>query len=119
MSEDGRDSASGMALRKEPDRSVVEAWGEIDLAVRQSATPLCQAAAERGLPVVIDAAGVTFIDSTGMSILVRLARDGEQRGYPVSVQNAPWMLQELLAITGVDRLLPIESTADADVEAGD
>lgn len=114
MTEDGRGGASGMALREEADRSVVEAWGEIDLAVRQSATPLCHAVAERGLPVVVDAGEVTFIDSTGMSILVRLARDGEQRGYPVSVRNAPWMLQELLAITGVDRLLPIESVKAED-----
>lgn len=114
MTQDARDGASGMALREEAELSLVEAWGEIDLAVRQSATPLCQAVAERGLPVVIDTADVTFIDSTGMSILVRLARDGEQRGYRVTVRNAPWMLQELLAITGVDRLLPIESVKTED-----
>lgn len=105
---DGRTDASGMTLREEPDHSVVEAWGEIDLAVRHGVGELCQTVADRGLPVVIDAGGVTFIDSTGMSILVRLARDGEARGYPVSVRNAPWMLQELLTITGVDRLLPLE-----------
>lgn len=108
MTDDGRTDTSGMELREEPDRSVVVAWGEIDLAVRQAVAPMCQTVAERGLPVVIDAERITFIDSTGMSILVRLARDGEQRGYPVTVRNAPWMLQELLAITGVDRLLPVE-----------
>ena len=101
------EDASGMALVTEPDRSVVRAWGEIDLAVRRGANEMCQAVAERGLPLVIDAQDVTFIDSTGMSILVRLARDAEAHGYPVSLQNAPWMLRELLNITGVDQLLPM------------
>lgn len=109
---------SGMTLRELPDRSVVEAWGEIDLAVRQAAGPMCQTVAERGLPVVIDASGVTFIDSTGMSILVRLARDAQSHDYPVELRHAPWMLKELLTITGVDRLLPItdtETDAESDV----
>lgn len=99
-----------MALLTEPDRSVVRAWGEIDLAVRRGVNELCQAVVQRGLPLVIDAQDVTFIDSTGMSILVRLARDAEANGYPVSLQNAPWMLRELLSITGVDQLLPVTDT---------
>ncbi|WP_024288928.1 STAS domain-containing protein [Cellulomonas sp. KRMCY2] len=108
---------SGMALQDEPGRTVVRVWGEIDLEVRRDSADLCQAVADRGLPVVIDARGVTFIDSTGMSILVRLARDGEAGGYPVTLHNAPWMLRELLSITGVDRLLPL--TDDEDVTPGE
>ncbi|KGM13915.1 anti-anti-sigma factor [Cellulomonas bogoriensis 69B4 = DSM 16987] len=104
-----------MTLREMPDQSVVEAWGEIDLAVRQSAGPMCQTVAERQLPLVIDAGGVTFIDSTGMSILVRLARDAQAHDYPVELRNAPWMLKELLTITGVDRLLPITDGDPEDV----
>lgn len=100
-------AASGMALREEPGRSFVELWGEVDLAVRQTAGPLCRTVKERGLPVVIDAAGVTFVDSAGMSVLVRLARDGEAGDYPVELRNAPWMLKELMTITGVDRILPL------------
>ena len=104
---DGRQS--GMRLDDEPDRSVVVVFGEIDLAVRQNAAPLCQAVAERALPVVIDAGDVSFVDSAGMSVLVRIARDAEAGGYPVVLENAPWMLKELLTITGVDRLLPFAS----------
>ena len=105
----GRDhdgQQSGMRLDDEPDRSVVVVFGEIDLAVRQNAAPLCQAVAERALPVVIDAGDVSFVDSAGMSVLVRIARDAEAGGYPVVLENAPWMLKELLTITGVDRRLP-------------
>ena len=103
---------SGIALHEEPDRSVVRVWGGVDLEVRRTAGELCQTAADRALPVVIDARDVTFMDSTGMSILVRLARDGEARGYPVTLENAPWLLRELLSITGVDKLLPVDGGDD-------
>lgn len=101
---DGR--TSGMTLREEPERSLVTVYGEIDLAVRQEAGALCQALSQRRLPVVLDATDVSFVDSAGMSVLVRIARDAEAGGYPVVLEHAPWMLKELLTITGVDRLLP-------------
>lgn len=107
---------SGIALHAEPERSVVRVWGEIDLEVRLAAGDLCQAVADRRLPVVIDAQQVSFMDSTGMSILVRLARDGATHGYPVAVHDAPWMLRELLSITGVDRLLTSVDTSDGHKE---
>jgi anti-anti-sigma factor len=107
---DGR--ASGMTLHEEPERSLVAVYGEIDLAVRQEAGALCQALVQRALPVVIDASDVTFVDSAGMSVLVRIARDAESGGYPVVLEHAPWMLKELLTITGVDRLLPFAQGED-------
>jgi anti-anti-sigma factor len=105
----GRDDGqvqSGLVLHEEPDQSLVTARGEIDLIVRQASGLLCQTVFERHLPLVVDASEVTFVDSAGMSVLVRLARDAEAGGYPVVLQNAPWMLKELLTVTGVDRLLP-------------
>jgi len=97
---------SGMTLHDEPDHSLVRVYGEIDLMVRQNASALCQAVAARGLPLVVDATDVTFVDSAGMSVLVRMARDAEAGGYSVVLRNAPWMLKELMTVTGVDRLLP-------------
>lgn len=117
LDQDRGERGSGMRLHEQEDRSLVEAWGEIDLAVRQAVGPLCQVVAERALPVVIDAREITFIDSTGMSILVRMARDAEAGGYPVELRNAPWMLRELLTITGVDQLLPLTEEPAADDEA--
>ena len=107
------DSSSGIALDEEVDRSLVRVWGEIDLEIRRTAGELCHVVAARGLPVDIDAKHVTFMDSTGMSVLVRLARDGETHGYPVTLHDAPWMLRELLSITGVDQLLTSVETAEA------
>ena len=97
---------SGMRLTEHDDHSLVTAFGEIDLAVRHGAQDLCLAVADRRAPLVIDAAEVTFVGSAGMSVFVRMARDAEANGYPVVLRNAPWMLKELLTVTGVDQLLP-------------
>lgn len=102
------DGASGLAIVEEPSRTVVRGWGELDLQVRQNAATVFDAVAARGLPVVIDTADVTFVDSAGISVLVRLARDAERHGYGATLRNASPMLQDLLAVTGVDRLLPFE-----------
>ena len=103
--------ASGIALVEEQTLSVVRMWGDIDLEVRRVAGGVCQTVAARALPLAIDARDVTFMDSTGMSILVRLARDAEAGGYPIVLHQAPWVLRELLSITGVDRLLPMSDAA--------
>lgn len=97
---------SGMRLTEQDDISLVTVFGEIDLAVRHAAQGICQAVADRRLPLVIDAAEVAFVDSAGMSVLVRMARDAESNGYAIVLRNAPWNLKELLTVTGVDRLLP-------------
>lgn len=104
---------SGMTLHEEADCSLVSVYGEIDLLVRQNAAQLCQVVASRALPVVVDATDVTFVDSAGMSVLVRLARDAESGGYPAVLRNAPWLLKELMTVTGVDRLLPFAEGEDA------
>jgi anti-anti-sigma factor len=106
-SEGHDDGSSGMSLEERPGSTLVRLWGEIDLDVRRSAGDACQAAADRALPVVVDAEGVTFMDSTGMSILVRMARDAEAGGYPLELHNPPWILRELLSATGVDQLLTL------------
>lgn len=97
---------SGLRLTEEDGHSLVTAFGEIDLSVRHASQPVSDAVAERKAPLVIDAADVTFVDSAGMSIFVRMARDAEAHRYPVVLRNAPWMLKELLTVTGVDQLLP-------------
>lgn len=102
------DVSSGLEIVEESDCTIVRGWGELDLLVRQSAGGLFDAVAARGLPVVIDTADVTFVDSAGISVLVRLARDAERHGYSITLRNASPMLQDLLTVTGVDRLLPFE-----------
>jgi anti-anti-sigma factor len=54
--------------------------------------------------VTLDMAGLTFIDSTGLSLLVQAWRRGQDSGVPVVVRDAPPFLTSILDITGVAEL---------------
>ena len=89
-------------LRQGPVLRVVLS-GAIDLVVREHDAPaLWVALDEPGLRVVeLDAAEVTFLDSTGLSVLVRLARDAAERGLPLRQVALSPRVAELLEQTGV------------------
>lgn len=80
---------------------LVRFWGSVDLAVR--------AAGSGGLgdlrgagPLDLDLRDVTFMDSTGLSVLVRVVRDAAADGRPVRLLGAGGAVGDLLATTGVD-----------------
>jgi len=77
--------------------------GAIDLAVRERDAPALWDAldgpAVRGVDV--DASEVTFLDSTGLSVLVRLARDAAERGLPLTMSAVSPRVADLLEQTGV------------------
>lgn len=83
-------------------RSVLAVRGEVDLA---SAHDLVLAAtpADADGPLALDLSEVTFIDSTGVSALLAIWREGERVGRPV----------ELIAISGpVGRVLQLAGVGD-------
>ncbi|GIG38278.1 hypothetical protein Cph01nite_00400 [Cellulomonas phragmiteti] len=77
--------------------------GAVDLVVRERDAPaLWPALDDAGLSAVeVDAGAVTFLDSTGMSVLVRLARDVAERGLPLRLVAVSPRVEELLEHTGV------------------
>ncbi len=77
--------------------------GAVDLMVREQDAPaLWRALDEPGVrEVQVDASGVTFLDSTGLSVLVRLARDAAERGVPLRMAAVSPRVADLLEQTGV------------------
>jgi anti-anti-sigma factor len=55
--------------------------------------------------VIVDLAGVTFLDSSGIASLVRAQRQFQGAGRDFCVRNPTPMVQRVLRITGVDDLL--------------
>lgn len=76
--------------------------GAVDLGVRQSAAPVWAALASGAGPVVVDCRDVTFLDSTGLTVLVRLVRDATEAGRSVRWDGASQAVTDLLEMTGVD-----------------
>lgn len=100
--------AGGIALVERTDVSVVDMWGEIDIALRNEASAALARAFERDLPVVVDTSRVTFIDSAGVAFLVQLCRIGRDEGLRVSLHRPPAAVLDVLRMLDLD--VPPETT---------
>ncbi len=78
--------------------------GEIDAELGPELQEATAAAEESGLPVEIDAHHVTFMDSSGVAFLARLASRSPHR---VQVLRAPPTVRFLLEVTRIGDLLDV------------
>ncbi|MGF0117139.1 STAS domain-containing protein [Promicromonospora sp. Marseille-Q5078] len=108
--------AGGIALVERADVSVVDMWGEIDIALRNEASAALARAFERDLPVVVDTSRVTFIDSAGVAFLVQLCRIGRDEGLRVSLHRPPAAVLDVLRMLELD-VPPDPSTGWGDTPA--
>ena len=58
--------------------------------------------------VVIDVAGITFIDSSGINALIRAVRSVEARGGTAVLASPSAVAQRVFAITRLPELVPVE-----------
>ena len=91
------------------DDAVIVAHGEIDVATAATLS----AAVDEGLAtlpgrLVLDLADVPFVDSTGLSALVRAYRHLPP-GCPMVLRRASPRVARVLGITGVDTLFLVET----------
>lgn len=78
--------------------------GEIDANLAPEFSDAMADAQEIGLPVEVDAHHVTFMDSSGVAFLARLAAQAPQK---VRVLRAPQTMRFLLEVTRVGELVEI------------
>ena len=84
--------------------------GEIDHQVaRDMMNAITDAIAER-LPtrLVLDLSGVTFMDSSGIAVLLRAQRQEQQIGGSLRVSNIPAQARRVLDAAGVGRLITLD-----------
>jgi anti-anti-sigma factor len=76
--------------------------GEVDLATASDLESFVRSAlGEAPDGVVLDLAELTFIDSSGLRVLVALAKDAESRGTTLALRNLPRHAQRVLELTGL------------------
>jgi anti-sigma B factor antagonist len=92
--------------RLDGEAEIVELHGELDLANAATLEAELEDAGRDGRVVVVDMTLLTFIDSTGIALLVAaLARDGSGQRLQFVPSTAP-AVTRVLALTGVDERLP-------------
>jgi anti-sigma B factor antagonist len=94
---------------------VVAVGGEIDVHTAPQVDDALEAAAGPGVALVADLSEVAFIDSTGLSVLVRaLARARDDDGSLALVAPTE-RVTKVLRLTGLDAVLNVFDTLDAAV----
>jgi anti-anti-sigma factor len=68
--------------------------------------------------VVIDVAGITFIDSSGINALIRAVRSVEARGGTAVVASPSTVAQRVFAITRLPQLVPVEQDRATALQPG-
>lgn len=99
---------------------VVAVRGEIDMAnsaiLRQAVADEMRNAATSGrTTVIVDLSAVSFMDTSGLRVLIIANQAGTARLRLVVATSG---ITRLLAITGMDRIFEIHPTADAALAAG-
>ncbi|MFC9331866.1 STAS domain-containing protein [Kitasatospora sp. NPDC057015] len=83
--------------------------------LRQRPAPAHRALAARPAPprLVVDLAGVTFCDSTGLSTLLQSRIYAERQRTAVHLARPTHIVARVLEITGADQVFPIDSEVPA------
>ena len=91
------------------DRVLVTVAGEVDLAAADG----LRAELERRLPaagtLVVDCAGITFIDSTGLRTLIEAAHRAEEAGSRFRLAAVPAPVARVFELAGVTELFAIHA----------
>jgi anti-sigma B factor antagonist len=99
--------------------SVVEAAGEVDLTTSLTLdAALNQALLESPPTVVLDLTGVTFVDSSGLAMLVAVRKAARSKGGELRLVNPRPNVQSVLQVTGLDQVFPIFFSVDEATSLG-
>lgn len=90
---------------------VVEVSGEVDISTAPDLRGALEEAGTGG-SVVVDLRGVTFMDSSGLEVLVAAAGELEEGGGRLVVVCGEGPVRRILGITGLDRELALRSSVD-------
>jgi anti-anti-sigma factor len=95
-------------VRREPNSTILELTGEFDAScVLRYERQFRETVEDPPKRVVIDMRQVTFIDSTGIALLLRSETASRQDGFKLQILRSPAAaVQSALEASGLERLLP-------------
>lgn len=95
------------------DHALVVATGEIDAATADIAADAVRRALHAGHPlVVLSLEHITFIDSTGLGMLVKSHRTADALASRFAVSHPTPQTSKLIRVLGLDQLLHVYETTD-------
>jgi anti-sigma B factor antagonist len=79
--------------------------GELDIATAPELVDLVARLRHHGHAVTIDLAEVTFMDSTGLTMLMDAHREAEQEGWKFTARRASPAVRRVFELAGVNGVL--------------
>lgn len=103
-----------MDCREEGRVLTVQLTGEIDHHAAKALMRELNAELARRFPqeVVLDFSGVTFMDSSGIAVVLRTWRRMQETGGTLRVTHVPEQAARVLRAAGVGKLVPVSTRAE-------
>lgn len=93
-------------------RAVVTLSGELDVADAASVVAALAATVARQREIIIDLAGLEFIDSSGLAALVRVRKQAQRAGGDVLLAAPQHQVLRLLALTRMLDVFSVHASVD-------
>ena len=81
--------------------AVVAVAGDVDLVSAAHLREVMGDALGRSCHLIVDVADMTFIDSSGLRVLVALSNDARGRSHRLALRNVPRHAERVLDLTGL------------------
>jgi anti-anti-sigma factor len=85
--------------------------GELDMATAPSLRECLEQMDDRWRTVVLDLAGLTFLDSSGIALLISTEAAFRPDYRTLTIRNPISAVLRILEITGLTEVIPVEGTA--------
>jgi anti-sigma B factor antagonist len=102
-----------LSTRQVDDLAIVSVSGEVDLeTASQLGDHALDALRDVSPHVLLDLTGVTFMDSTGLKVLLSIQRRADLAGGSFAIAGASRSVRKILSVTGLDQTFTIHDTVD-------
>jgi anti-anti-sigma factor len=102
-----------LSTRRADGRAVISVGGEVDLeTASQLGEHALDAVRDVSPHVALDLTGVTFMDSTGLKVLLSIQRRADLAGGSFAVAGATRPVRKILALTGLDQTCALYDSLD-------
>jgi anti-anti-sigma factor len=105
---EGSFAVGDVTLERRPDQTVVLLAGDVDLSLSDELSRACESAVDLALPIRLDLSAVTFVDSTALGFVARLASAERDLGRRLRVTGATRRTTETIRLIGLEELLDLD-----------
>ena len=106
--EDGRIETRESSISHTRRRARRSASGELDIATAEAVAKRLAVLRDRHESVLLDLDGLTFIDASGVRLVLAAAADSRRDGWAFAVTHGSRQVRRVFVLLGLDRHLPYD-----------